>query len=50
MKQNNQPNNFYQEVDRARYRANWSCLAWFFAVGVVLVVGGWLLARHYGWL
>jgi hypothetical protein len=50
MKPTSQHATFYGEVDRARYRANWSCLVWFFVVGLLLVAGGWLIARQSGWL
>ena len=50
MKKANNPAGFYGEVDQARYRANWSCLIWFFVVGLLFAVGGWLIARQQGWL
>jgi len=41
-------NDFFREVDRSRYHANWSCLAFAFGIGLVLLAVGWWLARRYG--
>lgn len=47
---NREPNSFYGDVDKARYRANWSCLVWFFVFGLIAVVIGWMIVRQTGWL
>jgi fatty acid desaturase len=39
---------FYKDVDRSRYRANWSCLIWFFALCLVTLGLLWYGARLYG--
>jgi hypothetical protein len=39
---------FYGDVDHSRYRANWGCLAWFFGVGIILLLVGWYLVRYFG--
>ncbi len=39
---------FFGDVDRSRYRANWNCLIWFFVVGLLLLLIGWYGAKYFG--
>ncbi len=32
---------FFDEVDRSRYRSNWSCLIWFFVLCLAFLGIGW---------
>lgn len=40
---------FYRDVDRSRYHANWGCLIWFFVLGVLALVFVWWITKRSSW-